>query len=471
MNATTLAMFALPALLGFVGSTSFAQTPSKPLSLHPQNPRYLLFRGKPTVLITSGEHYGAVLNLDFDYVPYLDELAKHKLNLTRTFSGTYLEHHQSFSITENTLAPKPGRFACPWLRVGDKYDLARYDDAYFARLKDFVGQAAKRGIVVEYVLFCTLYDDSLFAINPMNPANNTSGIGKVARTEVFTLKDKELTAIQDAFARKAVAELREFDNVYLEICNEPYWAGPSLEWQAHIAQTIAAAQKEHGSKLLIAQNIANGSQKVEKPDPLVSIFNFHYATPPDAVAENYALNKPIGDDETGFKGSDDFTYRYEAWEFLMAGGSIYSNLDYSFTPSHPSGDFTGYKSPGGGSRDLRAQLGILKQFMDGFDFTRMAPANDVIKGGTISASLAGNPASANVTVRVLAEKGKAYAAYVRGGTRVELLADLPAGAYRVEWVNTQTGEAKAQQIQHEGPRAKLTSPEYSQDIALRILRQ
>jgi hypothetical protein len=28
-----------------------------PLALHPENPRYL-FRGKPTVLVTSGEHYG-----------------------------------------------------------------------------------------------------------------------------------------------------------------------------------------------------------------------------------------------------------------------------------------------------------------------------------------------------------------------------------------------------------------------------
>ena len=33
-------------------------------------------------------------------------------------------------------------------------------------------------------------------------------------------------------------------------------------------------------------NIANGSRKVEQPNPGVSIFNFHYCNPPDAVAEN-----------------------------------------------------------------------------------------------------------------------------------------------------------------------------------------
>ena len=42
-----------------------------PIALHPQNPHYFLWRGKPTVLVTSGEHYGTVLNPDFDYVKYL----------------------------------------------------------------------------------------------------------------------------------------------------------------------------------------------------------------------------------------------------------------------------------------------------------------------------------------------------------------------------------------------------------------
>ena len=39
------------------------------IALHPDNPHYFLWRGKPTILVTSGEHYGALLNLDFDYMP------------------------------------------------------------------------------------------------------------------------------------------------------------------------------------------------------------------------------------------------------------------------------------------------------------------------------------------------------------------------------------------------------------------
>ena len=161
----------------------------KPLALHPDNPHYFLFRGRPAVLITSGEHYGAVLNLDFDYVRYLETLKSHGFNLTRTFSGTYREVPGSFNITGNTLAPAPARFVCPWARSdmpgasdgGNKFDLTRWEDAYFKRLKDFVKEAGDRGIVVELVLFCTMYDDKLWAASPMNTRNNVNGTGKVTR--------------------------------------------------------------------------------------------------------------------------------------------------------------------------------------------------------------------------------------------------------------------------------------------------
>jgi hypothetical protein len=117
------------------------------------NPHYFLWRGKPTVLITAGEHYGAVMNLDFDFVRYLDELKSNRFNLTRIFSGAYREVPGSFSITGNTLAPVPGRFVCPWAPSatpgapdgGNKFDLTKWDEAYFARLKDSSGKPASAG--------------------------------------------------------------------------------------------------------------------------------------------------------------------------------------------------------------------------------------------------------------------------------------------------------------------------------------
>jgi hypothetical protein len=84
------------------------------LSLYSGNTHYFLFRGKPTVLVTSGEHYGSVINADFDYARYLDELASNHLNLTRIWVGPYREAAGDFKIANNTLAPRADRFMPPW---------------------------------------------------------------------------------------------------------------------------------------------------------------------------------------------------------------------------------------------------------------------------------------------------------------------------------------------------------------------
>src|SRR6516162_8561573 len=247
------------AILVLIAAAAPVLAGERPLALHPDNPHYFLFRGKPAVLVTSGEHYGAVLNRDFDYTPYLNELQARKFNLTRTFSGVYREIPGSFGIVDNTLAPAKDRFLCPWARSqtpgcgdgGNKFDLSQWDADYFARLKDFVTQADKRDIVVELVLFCTIYDDKLWAVNPMNAANNVQGAGKVGRLDVYTLKDKALTAAQETLVRKLAAELKDYDNLYYEVCNEPYFGGVTREWNDHIVSVLRDAEKSFPDRHLI----------------------------------------------------------------------------------------------------------------------------------------------------------------------------------------------------------------------------
>jgi len=457
------------AVLAAAAASAMAgEAAGQPLRLHPENPHYFLFRARPTVLITSGEHYGAVLNLDFDYVRYLDEIQARGLNLTRTFSGVYREIPGSFGITGNTLAPLPNRYISPWARSstpgyfdgGAKFDLSKWDEAYFTRLKDFLAQASKRGIVVELSLFCPMYDDGLWKANPMNAANNVNGVGDLKKDDVHTVKNGRLLEFQVAVVKKLVTEANPFDNVYFEICNEPYFGGVTLEWQRRIADAILEAEAALPRKHLIAQNIANGSCKIQEPNPAVSIFNFHYCSPPDAVAMNYGLKRVIADDETGFKGSADVPYRPDAWDFLLAGGAVYSNLDYSFTRDNFDGTAEP-KAPGGGGRNLRQQLAILKKFVEGFDFIRMTPDNSVIKGGV--------PEKA--TARALVEPGKQYAVFVRGAAKVDLVLDLPAGPYKAEWVSTLTGAVeKTEKFDHAGGPKTLSSPPCKDEIALRIVR-
>ncbi len=470
----TVSSFAL--LLISAGAVAAAAT-AGPIQLHPENPHYFLWRGKPTVLITSGEHYGAVLNRAFDYKKYLKTLESLGFNLTRTFSGAYCEPLGAFGIQNNTLAPTKGRLICPWARSnqpgyangGNKFDLAQWDTGYFKRLRDFVGEAGKKGVVVELVLFCPFYKDEMWKLSPMNAANNVNGIGQVERNEAYTLKHPRLLAVQDAMVRRIVEQLSDFDNVYYEICNEPYQrSGQSQRWQAHIAETIVEAEANSGAKHLIAQNLPWRQRNLPKkmsgriePVQHVSILNFHYGSPPTPVRFYYDLNKVVAYDETGFAGSEPKAYRLGGWDFIIAGGAVYDNLDYSFTVGHEDGTAR-INAPGGGGPVLHKQLGILRDFINSFDFIKMRPDNSVIKGGLPD----------NATARALVERGRAYAIYVNGGTRADLLVALPAGKYEVEWLNTKTGRIdKKQTFEHSGGHRLLGSPTYKDDIALRISRR
>lgn len=454
-------------ILGLIWSCQPRQM--KPIALHPANNHYFEYDGKPELLITSAEHYGAVINLDFDYVTYLETLAGDGLNLTRVFTGAYVEPSDAFNIAKNTLAPATGKFICPWARSntpgyangGNKFDLDKWNESYFARLHDFMKEAEQRDIIVELTLFCPFYEDTQWQLSPMNTINNVNGTGLKDRTHVYTLdRSGELLAVQENLVRKIVQELKDYPNLVYEICNEPYFGGVTLEWQHHIASLIHEEEKEFEYQHLISQNIANGSQKITDPHPQVSVFNFHYASPPAAVALNYSLGQVIGDNETGFNGSADSTYRKEGWAFIFAGGALYNNLDYSFTAEHEEGTFQ-YPTtqPGGGSTALRKQLSHLKNFIRKMRFLEMKPDSTIV-----------SDAHKFRAAEALAEPGKQYGIYIFGKGPMELTLSIPEGEYSVEFLDPLTGRSQdGLQITSHGS-VNLTTPAYTEDVAIRIYR-
>ena len=151
-----------------------------------------------------------------------------------------------------------------------------------------------------------------------------------------------------------------------------------MDWQHRIADVIA----DDGEGLLPASTSSpehrQRQQEGREAAPGRVDLQFPLRQPPDAVAENYGLNKVIGDNETGFGHADD-PYRMEAWEFLLAGGGLYNNLDYSFTVGHEDGTFA-YPDPARRRQpEFREQMKVLKDFLYGFDFVRLKPDPSVVK--------------------------------------------------------------------------------------------
>jgi hypothetical protein len=458
-----------------LASTQHTAAQMKPIALHPVNPHYFEYGGRPLILITSGEHYGSVLNLDLDYKKYLTELAFRNLNLTRVFTGVYIEPQGAFNIEKNELAPAANRYASPWKRSkqpgyrggGNKFDLSTWDHAYFARLKDFARQAEQRNIIVELTMFCPFYEMKQWVLSPMHPDNNINGIPHIGKDSVYTMDHNgPLLRIQEQLVVKLVTELNAFSNVIFEICNEPYFGGVSIDWQYHIATLIQETERSQRQTHLISQNIANDSARIQSWHAGVSVFNFHYATPPTAVKQNYHINKVIGDNETGFRGQADSTYRKEGWEFILAGGGLYNSLDYSFAPGFEDGTLKyNDKTPGGGSVALRGQLGQLRKFMEGFNFVAMSP-------DTRFKIMASKPPR----MHMLSQAGQQYAAYILHGERATVALPLPKGNYEVDWIDPASGKTLASEVVTRSDSAttsgdhELQSPPFEYDIALRIVR-
>jgi hypothetical protein len=432
-----------------------------PIQLHPENHHYFLYKGKTLALVTSAEHYGAVINSGFDYRYYLETLAEAGMNYTRIFTGTYFEiEGESFSIQNNTLAPAKDKIITPWPLVESDnpgqliYDLSKWNNLYWERLGDFMTFAAEKDIIVEITLFSSIYSDKHWYISPQNPVNNINITHEVSRLDAQTLNNGTLLDYQVSFVRKMVNELNRFDNFFFELQNEPWSDHPvavynivnkedlnpgdwtykadfadekSMAWQVKLASVIVEEEKSLGKKHLIAQNYTNFKASVPLVNDNISIINFHYAWP-EAAEWNYHYNKVIGFDESGFAGSGDQVYRRQAWQFMLSGGGLFNNLDYSFFVGHEDG-LGENRAPGGGSVTLRKQLKILSGFLHSFELEKLHPDNACIKS------------SPGLIPYVLSDRNNAYALFLRAiGTRnTTLQLKTDDRNFQVQTLNTITG--------------------------------
>jgi hypothetical protein len=458
------------------------------LKLCPSNHHYLMYQEKPVILITSAEHYGALINLNFNYLPYLNALHKEGMNNTRIFSGTYVERKTDIKFMQygNTLAPQPGSLICPWERSntpgyangGNKFDLDKWNERYFSRIKDILKQAAKRKIMVEFTLFGNQYSDGIYSYSPLYPDNNIQGVG-IKRKNGFlyfqSLKDSALVARQDAMVIKIVKELNKFNNLYYEISNEPYneVKDSSLvdKWHVHIAALIRETEKSLPKKHLIAsdQAIVDNSN--------IDIANYHYVHISNIPGFDslLRLNKVISMDETmgSLKDANPDNVRVEAWDFILHGGGAYDNLSWEYTTKKPQG------TPGADT--IRKYLQHLQQFIGSFDFLGMKYSPGI---------LVRSPGKA--ITRVLAEKGRQYALYIHHSKPDNAVPDvsqfisnyvaevasfhdtvtlsIPKGVYRVRWYNPATGAwyGKFKVLKHKGGDHTFYTPLFTTDIAMRI---
>ncbi|MCK4627943.1 MAG: cellulase family glycosylhydrolase [Sedimentisphaerales bacterium] len=460
-------------------------------SVHPKNHRCFLYRGKPIKIVTSAEHYGAVMNTNFDYNVYLKEMQRTGQNQTRVF--TFYRELWGHNV-RNTLAvskERPQETIMPWQRVNgrgkgsdglDKFDLNRWNPDYFSRLKDYVRKCAEHGVICEIVLFCNPYGDKHFDWFPCSKLNNVNGVGSDLddRRQFMTLEVPTIVKFQERFVRKIVTELNEFDNVYYEICNEPYsktfpkeWTTRGEAWHAHIARFVREVEKDSPKKHLIAVNVPDSEALVKNPD--IDILNHHY--PPgvrtwSSLRKRDHYRKPLVYDENysgvvGKKPAERYAInRSEGWVTILSGCAGFSNLDWTFTAADETGSGKaplrdGRKIDG---RPLRKWLDIFRKLLGQYDMEALVPAV-----GVLPERVPGYGCVATTD-----KKGRYILYFIDEHLfRVEpckkqslaVTLKLPAGKYNVQMFDPKSGKTiKLPVLQSDGT-AKLKIPEFREDVA------
>jgi hypothetical protein len=465
-----------------------------PITLNYENPHYFNYQGKPLLLITSDQHYGAVTNLDFDYIAFLDTLAVYGMNFTRIYPGAYIEKDGEY-MKDNNLGARKGRQILPWVKTsvpgahevlgGYKFDLDKWNDDYFIRLKDFLLKAKERKIIVDIAFFNGMYPDR-WGFQALYHTNNIQDVGVCEFNEVQTLKDSALFSRQKLYVKKITEEVREFDNVIFDICDEPFQDGcpPELYslWISKMIYTIQSVESKLEKKHLIAQTIDShtiGGPGDFSADPGVNVLENEYTWGIANLDREYIHNKPMVLIETAYypqyDGDKIAASRVEAWEFIVGGGAAFMQLNGLYSTINPGA---------GGTENWRIlrQLQVLRNFMCSFSYVKMRQDTSILSGEIPPGAF----------LRAISEPGKQYALYIHhsrygcwywkpmkmgscytvvpGSYQESLVLNIAPGNYKMEWIDPETGTVyRSDSFIHNGGVRNFDTPPYRIDIALKIV--
>lgn len=206
-----------------------------------------------------------------DYRAYLDFLRDHGHNFIRLWRWEHFKSQAAGGAFHLCMTPQP------WPRTGPgaatdgkpRFDLSRFDQAYFGRLRDRVIAAGNEGIYVAVMLF----DGFCLHLSP--PPDNVEGhpfhaannINEIAITSIVDYQalplDPRVQALQEAYIRRVVDTVHDLPNVLYEVANEssgdtaefvqfpdgsaiPTPIGDSTQWQYWVINFAKQYEQETG---------------------------------------------------------------------------------------------------------------------------------------------------------------------------------------------------------------------------------
>ena len=230
----------------------------KPLTVHPINPRYFTDTSGKAIYLTGFHTWNNLQHNDVypavDYNEYLSLLKSYNHNFIRMWAW---EQAAWDPWAKDMVSVEPS----PYLRTGPgnamdgkpKFDITKFNQAYFDNLRSRVATAQENGIYVSVMLFQGWSVEQKgqkgnpWQGHPFNKANNINGIdGDLNNdgfgTEIHTLNvPEEITNLQKAYIMKVIDTVNDLNNVLWEIGNEMHTG--SVNWNYHIIDFIHDYEK------------------------------------------------------------------------------------------------------------------------------------------------------------------------------------------------------------------------------------
>jgi hypothetical protein len=185
----------------------------------------------------------------FDFNGYLDFLQERGHNFIRLWRWEQFRSQAAGGGYHLCMSPQP------WARTGPgdandgkpKFDLTRFDDAYFDRLRDRVVAAGERGIYAGVMFFdgfgihLSPRPDNVEG-HPFHTANNVNDVSveSILDYQVLPL-DPKVQELQDTYIRRIVDTVEDLPNVLYEVANESSGGGAANEqFAAMLGERVGA---------------------------------------------------------------------------------------------------------------------------------------------------------------------------------------------------------------------------------------
>lgn len=450
-HATRFVAIALAFSIGtsLANRTAIAQpAPSPtngPLRVHPENPRYFADRSGRVVFLVGSHTWANFQNLTYDNAP-----SPPPFDLKAYLAFMKARNHNFFRLWtwESSFNPDPlqgpTRYdPMPYERPGPgmatdgkpKYDVTKFNQAYFDRMRAEVIAARDNGIYASMMLFQGFsisgkgnVGGSPWKGHPLYGPNNINGVdrGEGGPASGHSLANPAIVALQEAWVKKVIETVNDLDNVLYEIINEDSGGEANTAWQYHMIKFIQ--QQEAGMKQQHPVGMTVQYPKGEDETILLRS-PATWISPHSKVFTNDGTKVVLNDTDhsyfwIGLKKDGVDAQRAWVWKNFTAGNQC-QFMDPYLDPSHDPGR----NSPDGTKVDpywepLRAAMGLSHTFATRMNLARAVPHPEL-----------------SSTKFCLADPGKEYFVYLPEGGEAVVDLSGATGMLPVEW--THPTEARA----------------------------